>query len=215
MTPPPDRPKIYHITHVKNLRGIAADGGLFSDARAAAQGGPSTTIGLSAIKQRRIALGVRCHTRTMVGQYVPFYFCPRSIMLYVIHRANHPDLTYREGQEEIVHLEADLHRVVQWAEKESVKWAFSLSNAGAFYATFLSRLDDLDQLDWAAIAAIDFTSQKIKEGKQAEFLVYDFFPWRLVDRIGVLSPAVRVGAERALAEAGHRPRLDVVPNWYY
>jgi hypothetical protein len=68
-------------------------------------------------------------------------------MLYVIHCANNRELTYRGGQEEIVHLEADLHRVVRWAEDEGVQWAFSLSNAGAFYATFLSRIEDLDQLD--------------------------------------------------------------------
>jgi hypothetical protein len=215
MTPPPDRPKIYHITHVENLWAIAGQEELSSDARVAARGGPPTTIGMSTIKLRRLGLRVPCRVGTMVGHYVPFYFCPRSVMLYVIHRANHRELTYRGGQEEIVHLEADLHRVVRWAEDEDVRWAFSLSNAGAYYATFLSRLEDLDQLDWGAIAARDFSSPEVKEAKQAEFLVHDRLPWSLIDRIGVFSTAVRVRADKALDESGHHPRLDVVPNWYY
>jgi ssDNA thymidine ADP-ribosyltransferase, DarT len=215
MTPPPNRPKIYHITHVDNLQAIAAGGGLSSDARVATRGGPPTTIGVSSIKHRRLGLRVPCHPGTMVGDYVPFYFCPRSIMLYVIHRANHRELTYREGQEQIVHLEADVHRVVQWAESEGVRWAFSLSNAGAYYAAFRNRLENLDQLNWEAITATDFRSQKIKEGKQAEFLVHGWLPWRLIDRIGVISTAIRVRADKTLPKAGDRPGLDVVPSWYY
>ena len=72
---------------------------------------------------------------------MPFYFCPRSVMLFVIHRANHPELTYRGGQEPIIHFEADLHTVIRWAEANGTRWAFSLSNAGANYTVFRSRTD--------------------------------------------------------------------------
>ena len=108
MTTPPDRPKLYHITHVDNLRAIVADGALVSDAELIRRGGPAQAIGMSEIKRRRVEeLEVGSHPGTKVGDYVPFYFCPRSVMLFVIHRANHPDLTYRGGQECIVHLEAE------------------------------------------------------------------------------------------------------------
>ena len=53
MSPPPRRPKIYHITHVDNLPSIVASGGLLSDAELARRGGPTASIGLAAIKQRR------------------------------------------------------------------------------------------------------------------------------------------------------------------
>lgn len=110
MTQPPGRPKIYHITHVDNLGGIIADGGLVSDREIIERGGPTQTIGMSDIKRRRVEeIAVYCHPGTKVGDYVPFYFCPRSVMLYVIHCANHPELIYRGGQEPIVHLEADLY----------------------------------------------------------------------------------------------------------
>ena len=125
-TTPPTRPKIFHITHVDNLRSIVAAGELLSDASMIARGGPQLGIGMSTIKQRRLALPVTCHASDHVGDYVPFYFCPRSIMLFVIHCANHPDHTYRGGQAPIVHMQGDLHAVVAWARQHNRRWAFSL-----------------------------------------------------------------------------------------
>jgi hypothetical protein len=98
MSPPPATPRVYHITHVNNLPAIIANGGLISDAAMIARGGPAATIGMGTIKQRRLTLPVKCHPGLNVGDCVPFYFCPRSIMLFVIHCANHPELTYRGGQ---------------------------------------------------------------------------------------------------------------------
>lgn len=116
MPQPPDQPKIYHIVHVDRLASIVANGCLWSDAEVIRRGQGGTTIGMGGIKARRLGLLVECHPRDRVGDFVPFYFCPRSIMLYVIYRANDPELTYRGGQGPIVHLEADLHEVIAWAE---------------------------------------------------------------------------------------------------
>ena len=174
-----------------------------------ARGGPAAPIGMSTIKQRRLTLPVKCHPGDHVGDYVPFYFCPRSIMLLVIHYANHPELTYRGGQGPIVHLEADLHDVIAWATAAGRRWAFSLSNAGAHYTQFCASLGDLPQLDWAAIAATDFRSAPVKEAKQSEFLLHGSFPWSLVTTIGVHSPAVRTRAAAAIARGAHQPRVVV------
>ncbi|WP_437486679.1 DUF4433 domain-containing protein [Sorangium sp. So ce1014] len=215
MTPPPSRPKIYHITHVDNLPAIISDGGLISDAAMIARGGPATPIGMSKIKQRRLSLPVHCHPGDHVGDYVPFYFCPRSIMLFVIHCATNPDLIYRGGQGPIVHLEADLHDVIAWATAAGRRWAFSLSNAGAYYTQFSASVAELDQLDWMAIAATDFRPAAVKEAKQAELLVHGSFPWELVSLIGVHAPAIRARAVAAIARGSHQPRVVVHRNWYY
>lgn len=215
MSPPPARPKIYHITHVDNLAPIVAQGELFSDRRMFGRGGPAAAIGMSTIKHRRLALPVHCRAGTMVGEYVPFYFCPRSIMLYLIYRANHPDLSYQGGQDPIVHLEADLLDVVAWATAAKRRWAFSLSNAGAAYARFRARTEELAEVNWDAVIATDFRPPEIKEGKQAEFLVHESFPWGLVTRIGVLSASVKAQAEASLAGGAHRPPVEIQPAWYY
>jgi hypothetical protein len=216
MSNPPPRPKLYHITPVENLPSIVADGALVSDAEMIARGGPTVTIGMSTIKKRRVEeLVVHCQPGNKVGEYVPFYFGPRSVMLYLIHRGNHPDLTYRGGQERVVHLEADLVEVVEWASEAGRPWAFSLSNAGSRYARFRDKVEQLSEVDWEAVANPDFTSATVKEGKQAEFLVYGEFPWSLVTRIGVLSVGVQSQTEQALEGATHRPVVDRRPDWYY
>ncbi len=164
----PSRPKIYHITHLGNLPQIVRAGRLWSDAKRIELGLDCAIVGMSEIKRRRLGeLAVSCHPGTTVGQYVPFYFCPRSIMLYILYRGNHPELSYRGGQRPIVHLQADLHETVRVAEEHGVRWAFSNTNAGARYASFYDSLESLDEVDWAAVEAVDFRGAAVKERKQS------------------------------------------------
>ena len=212
----PERPKLYHITHVENLKVIARDGQLVSDREMIQRGGPSQMIGMSSIKRRRLEeIEVSCHQGTNAGDYVPFYFCPRSVMLYVIHRANHPELTYRGGQDPIVHLQADLMQVIAWANEAQRRWAFSLSNAGAFYTEFRAHRSELNQLNWSAIASTDFRDRQVQEFKQAEFLLHRQFPFALVERIGIRSSTTWKQAIRALTGAEHKPAVEKRPEWYF
>lgn len=212
---PPARPSIFHITHVSNLPSIISTGGLLSDARMIQNGGPAAAVGMSTIKKRRLSLPIPGHNGLMVGACVPFYFCPRSVMLYLLYRGNHSELTYRGGQGPILHLEADLRAAAAWAKSNGRAWAFSLSNAGSRYASFRDDLDRLGDIDWAAVANNDFRQPHVKEGKQAEFLVQDCFPWSLVTRIGVHSQAVKLQVQKAMAAAQHQPPVQVNPKWYY
>ena len=211
----PSAAKIYHIVHVDKLASIVVDGCLWSDAVMEQRHGVGTTIGMGSIKQRRLGLPVACHQGTNVGEYVPFYFCSRSIMLFVIHCANHPELTYRGGQQPIIHLEADLRQVVQWAEASGRRWAFSLSNAGAVYTQFRTGLDRLGEVNWDAVAATDFRLADIKEAKQSEFLVENLFPWHLVERIGIHSQGIAARVSAAMEGAAHRPKIEIKRDWYY
>ena len=210
----PAQPKVYHIVHVDRLASIVADGCLWCDAEIARRAPPGTTIGMSGIKQRRLAeLALSSYPDLKVGGCVPFYFCPRSVMLYLIYQGNHPDLTYRGGQGPIIHLEADLHAVVAWANQRRRRWAFTLSNAGSRFFEDRSDLAHLHEIDWNAVQATDW--RQCKEGKQAEFLVEDSFPWTLVERIGVQSRASFQQVANALPANGHRPPIEIRADWYY
>ncbi len=212
----PARPKIYHITHWNNLRAVAKAGALFSDAECRKRNPQHTVVGMSVIKERRLTeLVVDCRPGTMVGEYVPFYFCPRSIMLYILHVGNHPDLNYREGQRPIVHLQSDLKTVVQWAQKHEIKWAFSDRNAGAYFACFYKEYEALANLDWTAVRSADFRDVRVKEAKQAEFLVYGSFPWELVEEIGVVDEAMAACVREALQDAAVCPPIRMRRDWYY
>ena len=209
----PSRPKIYHIAHVDRLPSIVADQFFWCDREIQRRPG-GTTIGMSAIKTRRLnELRLNSHPHLYVGDCVPFYFCPRSIMLYIIWQANHPDLAYKGGQVPIVHFEADLFSVVDWAQKAGLRWAFTLGNAGSRYFEDRSDLARLSDIKWDAIKATDW--RKCKEDKQAEFLVEARFPWYLIERIGVHSAVPYQLTANALPTGGHRPPVEMIREWYY
>jgi len=212
---PPANPKIYHITHKDNVRRIAEAGVLWSDAKRLELNFKCELVGMSEIKRRRLQdLPVHCHTKTNVGEYVPFYFCARSIMLYILHMGNHPDLTYRGGQQPIIHLESDLHATVDWAEANHKPWAFSDRNAGTRYPNFFKSLAELSNINWQAVASANFSDAEVKEGKQAEFLLFEAFPWHLVEQIGVCDMAVAQDVKRSLEHVKHKPPISVERSWY-
>lgn len=211
--PVPADPKIYHIVHVDRLPSIIADGFIWSDAEAGRSGASGTTIGMGAIKQQRLNKPLNVHPGLRVGECAPFYFCPRSVMLYVIRMANHRELTYRGGQGPIVHLQADLRQAVAWADANRRRWAFTLSNAASAYAEERRDLAALGEIDWDAVEAEHWMLRK--EEKQAEFLMEHSFPWELVSFIGVHSLEIRDRVQAATEGAGYQPVVAVTPNWYY
>lgn len=213
--PGPANPKIYHIVHVDKLAAIATDGFLFSDAIMAQHPPKGTVIGMNNIKARRMnELTLVSHPGLYVGQCVPFYFCPRSVMLYLIHR-RHSELVYQGGQNPIVHLVADLNAVVAWAQANQRRWAFTLSNAGSYYFEDRCDLGQLGEINWTAVQTNQWSGSPTKEQKQAEFLIDRHFPWNLIEQIGVINQSIGQQAVQAIAGAAHRPPVHILPAWYY
>ena len=179
-----------------------------------------TMIGIPDIKERRRRNVLRKYPKLHVGDCVPFYFCPRSVMLYVIYEGNLSSLTYKGGQERIVHLEVDMRKVVDWANGKGRKWVFTDSNAGSNEFKDWRRLRQLDKIDWPAVRCRRW--KDCKDKKQAEFLIEKSFPWKLVKRIGVHSEEVRDKLEIILKKSlkkskktSHRPNIKVKKDWYY
>ena len=217
--PQPAHPKIYHIVHVDCLASIVADGGLDCDTVMVGRQNTGPKIGMEDIKQRRRGLPIDCRPGLCVGECVPFYFCPRSVMLYLLHCGNHPSLAYFDGQVPIVHLVGDLRSVVDWAETNRRQWAFTLSNAGARYFEDRCELAQLSEINWDAVHTNQWSgpgiSTLVKEGKQAEFLLERSFPWHLVERIGVLGQETAQRVANAIRSASHRPQVEIRREWYY
>lgn len=202
----PKQVLVYHITHVDNLPGILKDKRLHSDAVMAAR--DPTLIGYSEIKKRRLnEINVSCCLFHNVGDFVPFYFCPRSPMLFSINKGNtgHPPGCQRNI----------LHLVSTVAEGLAVgkSWAISSGNAGAYHTTFEADLNALDSLDWGAIRATDWQGQQHQ--KMAEFLVQDFFPWGAIKQIGCFNSTIAAKVAELLEKQKHQPSVEVKSSWYY
>lgn len=211
--------KIYHIVHVDRLASIIADGCLFSNHTMVQRAGNLPVIGIHDIKARRQSLAVKCRPGLTVGQCVPFYFCPRSVMLYLIYKRNHPELTFLEGQSSILHLQADLVQAIDWAQHNGRRWAFTLSNAGSNYFEDRCTVEQLVEINWTAVDERWWSgrnvSPAVKEAKQAEFLIEESLPWSLIERIGTCSPQLANTVTAMVAGRDHRPPVSYLPGWYY
>ncbi len=210
----PSKPKIYHIVHFDRLSSIIEDDYLWCDREIINRDCSGTSIGMSKIKHRRLhELTLTSYPDLFVGDCVPFYFCPRSVMLYIISRGNHFELSYQNGQESIVHLQADLHKAIEWAEKNNKRWVLTTSNAGSRYFRDSSNLVDLKEIDWKAVNTSEWSG--CKENKQAEFLIEQAFPWHLVDYVGVQNEKIFNVVGDILQNINHKPKLGIEPKWYY
>lgn len=202
----PARVPLVHITPVSNLVGILQAGGLHSDA--ALLHHPHDVIGYTHIKLRRLhEYRVACCNNRFVGEFVPFYFCPRSPMLYTINKG----ATGKPpgSQREIVHLVSSVADAIAVGHQ----WAISDGNAGAGPTLFSSNIQQLETLDWGAIRATTWVGRAHQ--KSAEFLVADFFPWTAIQAIGCYDDAVCTQVSNIIGNHAHQPVVGARPNWYY
>lgn len=203
----PPNPPIFHITHVENVASILAHGCLWSDSQRLARNLATTNIGYSHIKQRRLNRIVTAGSGGKLGDYVPFNFCPRSVMLFVVSRGHE---NYRGGQDEIVHLVSSVNTATALGKP----WAFTDLHADLGYARYFDSLGSLSEVDWTVMPLVQWGgSDEVKAKRQAEFLVHDSFPWSAVERIGVKSEAVAAKVQALLG--GNVPPVVVQPRWYY
>ncbi len=102
---------IFHITHIQNLSMILKDEGLWCDTERKNRQIQTQGIAYEAIKLRRERRSVPTCKGGFVADYVPFYFAPRSPMLYAIHRGRIEN--YEDGQEPVIHLVSKIENVVK------------------------------------------------------------------------------------------------------
>lgn len=212
--PVPNKPQIYHIVHVDRLQSIINDENLWSDREMNRRAPIGTNIGMNHIKERRLNQNqLDCYPHLFVGDCVPFYFCPRSVMLYLMYKNNNQQLQYDGGQEPIIHLKSNFHETVKWASVNNRKWVFTLSNAGARYFEDKCHINEMRLLKWESINTQSW--QQCREEKQAEFLIEHSFPWHLIDYIGVHNKQVFNEVRNILQSTHHCPKLQIEPTWYY
>lgn len=205
MTVPSD-PRIFHITHANNLAGILREGGLWCDRQRIARQLGNTNIGHAHIKQRRLTRAVATRAGGTLGDYVPFNFCPRSVMLFAVHKG-HQD--YEGGQENVVHLVSTVRRAVALGRP----WAFTDRHAELAHSLHFDDLEMLPEVPWHVMGEQYWG--EVKEERQAEFLVHDFFPWTAVVNVGVMTAVAARQVQTTLAAAQHRPAVTVHREWYY
>ena len=205
--PTPALAKAFHITPADNIPQIVADGFLLSDALMI--GRAHTVNGYANIKARRLReIRVPCCGGRFVGEFVPFYYCPRSPMLSTLNRGNVPGRP-AGCQTGIVHLVTDVQTLVDLGSA----WAISDIGAGSPLVEFYSDLEALKNLNWGVIGSNTWGGDRLPS-KTAEFLVADRVPWTAIKQIGCYSEETAALVRQHLGGA-EAPRITVNREWYY
>jgi hypothetical protein len=217
---PPGRPRpwvegetaAYHITHVENLASIVECGGLDCDNGCAEAGIEPVSIAYSSLKAQRARTEVTVAARGTLADYVPFYYGPRSPMLYTIWRGNVTE--YDGTQEEIVHLVCSVE-----AMAEPERFVITDRHPITPLAEQFDGLDVLDELDWPLMNAT-YWHDTDRDGdrkfrRQAEFLVYRRVPIEAVRLVGTMTRVVAERTATLLAALPNPPPVVVRKGWYY
>ncbi|NQT12398.1 MAG: DUF4433 domain-containing protein [Planctomycetes bacterium] len=156
-----------------------------------------------------------CGAGGVLHDYVPFYFAPRSPMLYVIHRGRVEG--YQGGQRPVIYLVADAQSVAA----ADTGFVFTDGHAIMAVSNFYDDLMQLGNVPWAVMKSrmwndTDRVPDR-KRRRQSEFLVHRFIPWPLMRGAAVFSEPMRRQVEAILDQLpeDQRPIVRVKRNWYY
>ena len=134
-------------------------------------------------------------------------------MLYAIHHA------YIEGysgnQQSIITLRSSIKEV----EEAQLDFCFSDGHPLIDYSQFYDDIKLLASVDWSFMAETYWADTEAdsdrKRRRQAEFLVNSFFPWTLVNAVGVANEGMLQIVTEKLSHCEHKPKLARVAAWYY
>lgn len=210
---PPEPVLLYHITHVDNLANILHKGCLYCQQYLHSAGLHPVNIAYQTIQDRRAGTHVPCGEGGVLHDYVPFYFAPRSPMLYAIHRGQVAG--YAGGQRPIVHLVSS----VQIMQETDHRFVFTDGHATMALSRFFTNVVDLAQIDWPLMKETYWhdtpEDPDRKRRRQAEFLVYNRVSWAAILGIGVIDSQIREQVESILATSKATIPVRVRRPWYY
>lgn len=147
----------------------------------------------------------------MVGDYVPFYFAPRSPMLFSIKCGNVQDVS--SDQRRLVYLASTVER----AYAAGLECVFTDGNAAAYFTEFADDPGAMDDhIDWPLMNAKMWNNTSDdpdrRRRRMAEFLVRDAFPLDVVVGIGVYDAGIR---ETVGEIVGPNLAVSVRRDWYF
>ncbi len=204
---------IFHITNVANIPSILEQGGLWCDRERLERCPNAVNIAYQDLKERRAQKPVDVGPRGTLADYVPFYFAPRSPMLFAIHKGLVQG--YAGGQRGVVHLVSSCEAI----RDDGLRFVFTDGHAVKRFTSQFDNLDQLNEIDWPLMKATYWhdtdEDNDRKRRRQAEFLVRNFVPWTLVERLVVMDGAQADSVRGQLAACEHCPDVVVRRDYYY
>lgn len=212
----PNPTPILRFVHADNLSTLIQRGGLHSPNTLPNDGLSYRTILSTSVQSARATIQINCGPGGTLHDYVPFYFGPLSPMMLNLKTGRVDG--YAEGQEPLVYCVTTVQAVV------SAKLRFVFSDGHGLATPLTAWFDDLthlDQVDWAMVNQRywrdNMNDMDRQRRKQAEFLIHDVCPWKLIERLVVINDDMKKRAEEILAKfpAHQQKNTEVNRDWYY
>lgn len=207
--------RVFHMTRIERLPSVI-EHGLLPDNECRQRQVTGVEIGYDHLKRRRALRAVPCGVGGTLADYVPFYFAPRSPMLYAITRG----LVSAEAActEQIVYLMSS----TQTLRGAGLTVIASNRHAELDYADMTEHDGDLDNndfIDWPLMTAVYWNNTPEdpdrKERRQAECLVHPRVPWQVIEGIATKTERARAQVQTLLGAAGVSTRVVVSAEWYF
>jgi hypothetical protein len=177
----PEKIWLFRITHIDNIPHILRHGLM---ARHSGNANDTfVSIGDSSLIEERDDIDAPVPPGGKVSEYIPFYFGPRSPMLFRI--ATGFDGVKKYPQEEIVYIIESLDKI----KAHKLSFFFTDGHLKSLTSTAYNDERHLNKLDWEVIFAqywkSDDADLRRQEKKQAELLVKDYVPVNAIELFGV------------------------------
>jgi hypothetical protein len=173
-----------------------------------------SSVGNPDIIGTRDTTSVRIDGYGNLGDYVPFYFTPRSVMLYNIITGYYAPLVPKLSRDEIIIIRSEIAEL-----SANTRTFFTDGQANAAYSKHYTDLKDLDKIDWESIQQSNFHKSDADTDRtrryQAEFLVYAHVPLDLIESILVYNEKIATFVNIQLAAAGINIPVLVAPVCFF
>ena len=213
MTEVPCPIRIYRLIHLDNLSVCLSRGGFHAPNCNPSDGLVYKPIHDIEIQSERKHRHIACGPGGTIHDYVSFYFGMRSPMLYRLHKGNVQGCN--NGQDRIIYIVSTVETIFA----TGLRYVFSDGHGIAKFTQWYDNLDHLNEVDWEMVNekywADTVEDNDRQRRKQAEFLVYQFCPWKAVHEIGVINNTVRGQVLPILAQFEVSTPVRVHQTWYY
>ncbi len=216
--------RVFHITAICNLADIAKSKALYSKAMLQKKKVAYGDIAYQGAQGKRATKLVEKPPAGTIHDYVPFYFAPRSPMLFTINNGNVPGCPYRQA--DIVHLVTTVEAI----HEDGLEFVFYDCNATLNVANCFNDLKDLEKIQWELFYETPRLDGYCKywncrsdnpkymrrqEIRQAEFLVHSKVPLKLMTMVGVRNDEIAEEVRGIFKNASVKLTVEVKPEWYF
>lgn len=202
---------IYRITHFKNLEFTLLNG---LCCRNSTNADPDyINIGHRNLIEKRGRRSVPLKPHGVLNDYIPFYFAPRSPMLYSIFRKNIEG--FNGKQTDIIYIVSSIETI----KESKIQFVFSDGHAYEMITKFYNKIADLSNIDWKIMGATywnntPFDNDRMRK-RMAEFLAFQFVPPSCILAIVVFNDRIKNIVDSIQKKCHTKIKTLIKPQWYY